>query len=150
LRDQGFEFRVQGVGWFRTFYRAFGGAALRVHVFDARVDAAISHVTVIPAPRTEALAGSVAKTPAMLVALVRKRALGRAALRVHVLDARVDTTVMNEAVIPAPPAPALAGSVAQATPVLVAGTWGLRVRVQVGGFRVQGLGSGVKGFGSRV
>ena len=114
-------FRVQGVGWFRTFYRAFGGAALRVHVFDARVDAAISHVTVIPAPRTEALAGSVAKTPAMLVALVRKRALGRAALRVHVLDARVDTTVMNEAVIPAPPAPALAGSVAQATPVLVAG-----------------------------
>ena len=98
MRDQGFGFRVQGVGWFRTFYRAFGGAALRVHVFDARVDAAISHVTVIPAP----------------------------------------------------PAPALAGSVAQATPVLVAGTWGLRVRVQVGGLGVQGLGSGVKGFGSRV
>ena len=78
---QGSGFRVQGVGWFRTFYCAYGGAALRVHV----------------------------------------------------LDARVDTTVMNEAVIPAPPAPALAGSVAQATPVLVAGTWGLRF-----GFRLEG------------
>ena len=119
------------MGWFRTFYRAFGGAALRVHVFDARVDAAISHVTVIPAPNTEALTGSVAQAPAMLVALARKRALLRAALFVLVLDARVHTSIAigSEAVVPPPPRNALAGSVAQATPVLVAGTWGLRVRV---------------------
>ena len=72
-------------------------------------------------------------------------AFGGAALREHVLDARVDTTIMNEAVIPAPPRKALAGSIAPATPVLVAGTWGLRVRVQVGGLRVEGLGLRVKG-----
>ena len=67
------------------------------------------------------------------------RAFGRAALPVLVLDARVGTaaTIGSEAVLPAPPRKALAGSVALATSMLVAGTWGL-------GFEVWGVGFGVE------
>ena len=69
-------------------HRAFGRALPVVRVLDARFgrhkDAAV-----LPAPLREALAGSVAQAPSVAVAGGEHRALGRAALRVHVRDARV-------------------------------------------------------------
>ena len=113
--------RVQGSG-FRTIHRAFGRAALRVHVLDARVGTAICRVAVIPAPPRKALAGSIVQAPPLVGAVVFHRAFDRAAHRVRVLDARVESASWSEAVLPAPPTEALAGAVALATSMLVAGT----------------------------